>query len=88
MKSNDEIRYHLMGKISLRISDLGINQTEAATLTGNPSTRISEICRLKSELGINNLVFILERLGEEIDIEIKTVRKSRGLPELTPAPPI
>ena len=65
MHTNDEIRFHLMERITQRIDDLGLTQTRAAELTGTVPSRFSEIKHYKANIGIDGLVSIMAGASSE-----------------------
>lgn len=82
MKTKEELKWSLCDRIQARIEELGLTQVEVANLTGHPQGLISDIKRHRTDYGPDSLISILARLGEEVEIDIVVVKKTKGLPRL------
>lgn len=80
MKSVTEVQLALCDRIQARIEHFGLTQVEAANLAGVQQSMISRIKNKRPENGIDGLVSILSRLGEDVRFDIVTTKSNWKLP--------
>jgi predicted XRE-type DNA-binding protein len=72
-------KVELAYKIHILIEETGLNQTAAAKLLGTDRARISNLMRGRlNEFSIDRLFHFLNKLGQDIDVNIRPKRRTRA----------